>query len=678
MREENETRADIRALIRGSDATERVMERVAFGSVLLVCLVSGASANPHSVCKSCDPQPANCKSYQCITNCSVSKVCPSPDDVCAAVWWRENGVVTVETMCHDPIQPLYGVMLDDFSSSDCVLAVRYVNGSNLRLCACTGHECNERMLLNKPDNDTKLVILHTSETKGGFRLPQLCMFCDIESTACNATGVCESSCNITSICENPDEVCVSAWKRNEGNAIIETVCHNPAFPFHGQYLTDYNNTVCLMKQVKDMEDFYICSCNQEECNDRLFFTDVSSPPGDYKKNLPPVLLVSLLPGLIAVVVLLSAFYCFYAVRQQSLTAPKTKGIDSETCAIIMSDDDRSDSSSANANSLNHNNELLPIQLDTIVGKGRFAEVYRAKLKQGATDESFQMVAVKIFPYEEYASWKTEWEIFSDAELRHENVLQFLTAEDRKAERRYWLITAYHERGNLQEFLTQHVIGWDELCRLGRSLARGVAHLHADRTLCGRTKAPIVHRDLKSANVLVKADLSCCLCDFGLSLRLDNSMTPEELANSGQVGTARYMAPEVLESRMDLENIESFKQADVYSMALVLWEITSRCSAIGDVREYEPPFGKLKDHLCVESMKDDVIRDRLRPEIPASWSNHTGVQLLSSSIEECWDHDPEARLTAQCIVERFSEISSAVITPVSSDNKSTQDSGNDEK
>lgn len=48
----------------------------------------------------------------------------------------------------------------------------------------------------------------------------------------------------------------------------------------------------------------------------------------------------------------------------------------------------------------------------------------------------------------------------------------------------------------------------------------------------------------------------------------------------QVGTARYMAPEVLESRINLENIESFKQADVYSMALVLWELISRCSAIG--------------------------------------------------------------------------------------------------
>uniref|UniRef100_A0A672L8P5 TGF-beta receptor type-2 n=1 Tax=Sinocyclocheilus grahami TaxID=75366 RepID=A0A672L8P5_SINGR len=466
-------------------------------------------------------------------------------------------------------------------------------------------------------------ILHTSETKGAFRLPQLCKFCDIESTACNAIGVCESLCNITAICENPDEVCVSAWY-----ASLFCVIHL---------------CLCLQTQsanmnLNDVVIFLLCSCA------------VSAPPGDCKKSLPPVLLVSLLPGLIAVVVLLSAFYCHHVFRQQNLKVPKTKGIDSETCAIIMSVDDRSDSSSANANSLNHNTELLPIQLDVIVGKGRFAEVYRAKLKQGATDESFQTVAVKIFPYDEYASWKTEWEIFSDAELRHENVLQFLTAEDRKAERCYWLITAYHERGNLQEFLTQHVIGWDELCRLGGSLARGVAHLHGDRTPCGRTKAPIVHRDLKSVNVLVKADLSCCLCDFGLSLRLDNSMSPEELANSGQVRLCQ-------------------------SNSRLVCVCVCVCA---DVREYEPPFGKLKDHLCVESMKDDVIRDRLRPEIPASWSNHTGVQLLSSSIEECWDHDPEARLTAQCIVERISEISSAVISSVSSDDKSAQDSGNDEK
>lgn len=83
-----------------------------------------------------------------------------------------------------------------------------------------------------------------------------------------------------------------------------------------------------------------------------------------------------------------------------------------------------------------------------VGKGRFAQVYQAKLKQ-TTSEQFETVAVKIFPCEEYASWKNEKDIFSDTDLRHENVLHFLTAEERKVENQYWLITAFHSKGNLQ-------------------------------------------------------------------------------------------------------------------------------------------------------------------------------------------------------------------------------------
>lgn len=90
------------------------------------------------------------------------------------------------------------------------------------------------------------------------------------------------------------------------------------------------------------------------------------------------------------------------------------------------------------------NSLILLQ----VGKGRFAQVYKAKLKQSTSDQ-FETVAVKIFPYEEYASWKNEKDIFSNTDLRHENVLHFLTAEERKVEKQYWLITAFHSRGNLQ-------------------------------------------------------------------------------------------------------------------------------------------------------------------------------------------------------------------------------------
>lgn len=151
-----------------------------------------------------------------------------------------------------------------------------------------------------------------------------------------------------------------------------------------------------------------------------------------------------------------------------------------------------------------------------MGKGRFAQVYKAKLKQTASDQ-FETVAVKIFPCEEYASWKNEKDIFSNSDLRHENILHFLTAEEKKAQRQYWLITAFHGRGNLQvgrqrapppnpkethslisnyfrfdlqEHLTHNVVSWEELKILGSSLARGVSHLHSDRLPCGRSKVEV--------------------------------------------------------------------------------------------------------------------------------------------------------------------------------------------
>ncbi|XP_004857876.1 TGF-beta receptor type-2 isoform X4 [Heterocephalus glaber] len=503
-----------------------------------------------------------------------------------------------------------------------------------------------------------------TETNGAVKFSQLCKFCDVRSSTCDNQKSCMSNCSITSICEKSHEVCVAVWRKNDENITLETVCHDPELPYHGFILEDATSLKCIMKEKKVLgETFFMCSCSADECNDHIIFSEeyaASSP--DLWLVIFQVTGVSLLPPLGIAIAVIIIFYCYRVHRQQKLSPswesskPRKLMEFSEHCAIIL-EDDRSDISSTCANNINHNTELLPIELDTLVGKGRFAEVYKAKLKQN-TSEQFETVAVKIFPYEEYASWKTEKDIFSDINLKHENILQFLTAEERKTElgKQYWLITAFHAKGNLQEYLTRHVISWEDLRKLGSSLARGIAHLHSDHTPCGRPKMPIVHRDLKSSNILVKNDLTCCLCDFGLSLRLDPTLSVDDLANSGQVGTARYMAPEVLESRMNLENVESFKQTDVYSMALVLWEMTSRCNAVGEVKDYEPPFGsKVREHPCVESMKDNVLRDRGRPEIPSFWLNHQGIQMVCETLTECWDHDPEARLTAQCVAERFSEL-----------------------
>ncbi|XP_058504420.1 TGF-beta receptor type-2 [Solea solea] len=505
----------------------------------------------------------------------------------------------------------------------------------------------------------------TADLPPFYPLRQLCKFCDGELSSCTGTGTCMSNCSITSICMDTSDVCVAIWRKNESGFSVETLCHNPSRRLYGVLLDDYNSTTCVMKEKNTTSGLaHFCSCtNEEECNDKLIFPPIVDPAQD--DTLLSVILVSLLPLLVMVIIVAGMFYWYRKYRQRMLSQewesngkkrkPRAGGLDcSDACAIMM-DDDRSDSSSTHANNLNHNTEPLPIDLDLLVGKGRFAQVYKGKLKQTTSDQ-FETVAVKIFPYEEYASWKNEKDVFSNTDLRHENILHFLTAEERKVEKQYWLITAFHPRGNLQEYLTHHVISWEELQVLGSSLARGVAHLHSDRLLCGRPKVPIVHRDLKSSNILVKNDLTCCLCDFGLALCLDSSLSVDDLANSGQVGTARYMAPEVLEARLDLENTESFKQTDIYSMALVLWEITSRCEAIGEVKDYEPAYGsKVREHPCVESMKDNVLRDRGRPEIPDTWLKHQGVAVICATIKECWDHDPEARLTAHCVAERISDM-----------------------
>ncbi|CAO2633287.1 TGF-beta receptor type-2 [Lemmus lemmus] len=491
----------------------------------------------------------------------------------------------------------------------------------------------------------------TSDSGGAVKLSQLCKFCDVRSSTCDNQKSCMSNCSITAICEKPHEVCVAVWRKNDENITLETVCHDPKLTYHGFAVEDATSPKCIMKEKKRAgETFFMCACNMEECNDHIIFSE------EYTASNPDLFLViiqvtgvSLLPPLGIAIAVIIIFYCYRVHRQQKLSPswesskPRKLMEFSDNCAIIL-EDDRSDISSTCANNINHNTELLPIELDTLVGKGRFAEVYKAKLKQN-TSEQFETVAVKIFPYEEYTSWKTEKDIFSDINLKHENILQFLTAEERKTElgKQYWLITAFHAKGNLQEYLTRHVISWEDLRKLGSSLARGIAHLHSDHTPCGRPKMPIVHRDLKSSNILVKNDLTCCLCDFGLSLRLDPTLSVDDLANSGQVGTARYMAPEVLESRMNLENVESFKQTDVYSMALVLWEMTSRCNAVGGTwmgEVFKAPFGEYgRHHMCSSPAR----------------TGPCGIQIVCETLTECWDHDPEARLTAQCVAERFSEL-----------------------
>ncbi|XP_042283045.1 TGF-beta receptor type-2 isoform X1 [Thunnus maccoyii] len=529
----------------------------------------------------------------------------------------------------------------------------------------------------------------------------LCKWCEVSSPVCK-DSVCFSNCTLSSFCNVIEEICITKWRKTNDTMTVQTMCHNPTLPLEGVdpgLLLNFTSREChMVPQPAENGAMMVCGCRGEhECNDKLIFDKGANGFSKLQsKDVIPVVMVSLVPPVLVALITTAAFY-YYRTRHPGKPGPPARPDWPTKCTPeryqaldhpcgglgalqegggggVMSTAAQREESNAKVPSLNNDiisamtdwqgqrPEPLPIKLEVLVGKGRFAEVWKACLLQGEKGglNNYETVAVKVFPAVEYASWRNECSIFSDPKLVHDNVVRFLAAEERgppgQALRKYWLVLAYHSLGNLQDFLTANILSWEELVAMAGSIARGLAHLHSDTTPSGVPKVPVAHRDLKSSNIVVKSNKECALCDFGLALRLDLSLTVDDYANSGQVGTARYMAPEVLESRVNLEDLEAFKQMDVYSMALVLWEMASRCHVIGEVKSYEPAFGsKVCEQPCVDSMRDLVLRDRGRPDIPSAWMQHQGMSVFCSTITECWDHDPEARLTAHCVVERFNAL-----------------------
>ncbi|OCT61334.1 hypothetical protein XELAEV_180473594mg, partial [Xenopus laevis] len=130
-------------------------------------------------------------------------------------------------------------------------------------------------------------------------------------------------------------------------------------------------------------------------------------------------------------------------------------------------------------------------------------------------------------------------------------------------------------GSLCKYLNVHSNDWLNSCRLAHSVTKGLAYMHTELLRGDQYKSAISHRDLNSRNVLVKSDGTCVISDFGLSMRLTGNRLvrpgDEDNAAISEVGTIRYMAPEVLEGAVNLRDCESaLKQVDMYSLGLIYW------------------------------------------------------------------------------------------------------------
>nr|XP_024002478.1 bone morphogenetic protein receptor type-1A-like [Salvelinus alpinus] len=258
----------------------------------------------------------------------------------------------------------------------------------------------------------------------------------------------------------------------------------------------------------------------------------------------------------------------------------------------------------------------------------------------------EKVAVKVFFTREEASWFRRDRDLPDSLMRHENILGFIAADIKGtgAFTQLFLITDYHENGSLYDYLRFTTLDTQSLLRLAYSAACGLCHLHTE--IYGTQGKPaIAHRDLKSKNILMKKNGTCCIADLGLAVKFNSDTNEVDVPLSTRVGTRRYMAPEVLAETLNKNHFQAYIMADIYSYGLVIWEIARRCITGGIVEDHQLPYYEMvPSDPSFEDMLEVVCVKGLRPTVSNRWNGDECLRTMLKLMSECWAHNPASRLT----------------------------------
>jgi serine/threonine-protein kinase len=226
-----------------------------------------------------------------------------------------------------------------------------------------------------------------------------------------------------------------------------------------------------------------------------------------------------------------------------------------------------------------------------IGRGAMGVVYRARQVQLG-----RLVALKVIPAgaaaspNELARFRREAE--ATARLSHSNIVQVYEVGEHNG--CPYLALEYIEGGSLAQRLGDTPLPARYAAELVRTLANAVQHAHA---------RGVLHRDLKPGNVLMAADGTPKIADFGLVKLLDRERPPGAETRAGQtqtgavLGTPCYMAPEQAVGQISVLG----PAADVYGLGAILYQLLTG----------RPPF---RAATVLETLEQVRKHDAVRPTI----------------------------------------------------------------
>lgn len=217
-----------------------------------------------------------------------------------------------------------------------------------------------------------------------------------------------------------------------------------------------------------------------------------------------------------------------------------------------------------------------------------------------------------------------------ASVRHPNVISYLGVCAEPA----CIVTEYCSKGSLTDVLRRGrasvahrtALDWPRRLNMAMDAAKGMLHLH----LCD---PPIIHRDLKSPNLLVDKHWKLKVCDFNLSRVMEESVVLSSMVASNP----RWLAPEIL------AGLPYTVAADVYSFGIIMWELLT----------WEVPWHQ-QNTWQVHAM---VTVEHLRPDIPADiaatpGSTFGGISAYLELMRACWAQSPDDRPDFETVIGRL--------------------------
>lgn len=188
---------------------------------------------------------------------------------------------------------------------------------------------------------------------------------------------------------------------------------------------------------------------------------------------------------------------------------------------------------------------------------------------------------------------------------------------------YCMVMEYMPHGSLYQVLGSGVeLPWSTRWTIAMDITYGLAALHSK---------DIIHRDIKSLNVLIGNGFRAKLADFGQAkLKSSSQSVKTRRSESGAVGTVAWLAPEILR-----DGAECSRATDIYSYGMTLWELATR----------ETPFSHAPNITVMTHWISQGKHENL---------NKVTTPKLAKLIRWCWQNDAALRPTVEQVIEALDD------------------------